>query len=72
MTSNEYVAQVLDFHRHLHDMDITADADERHIAAFYDYDWKIEINGKLVIVNNEADFYYGMIELLERYIALSL
>lgn len=72
MTPTEYVSQVLEFKRHIDAMDITADSNEQHITAFYECDWKIEINGKSVTIQNEADFYYGMIDLLDRYIALSL
>lgn len=72
MTPTEYVSQVLEFKRHIDAMDITADSNEHHITAFYECDWKIEINGRSVTINNEADFYYGMVELLDRYIALSL
>lgn len=72
MDSNEYVPQVLEFRRHVENMDITPDSNEQHITAFYECDWKIEINGKSVIIHNEADFYYGMVELLDRYIAMSL
>lgn len=72
MNPTEYVSQVLEFRRHIGAMDITAESNEHHITSFYECDWKIEINGKSVTINNEADFYYGMVELLDRYIALSL
>lgn len=72
MTPTEYVSQVLEFRRHIGAMDITAESNEHHITAFYECDWTIEINGKSVTIHNEADFYYGMIDLLDRYTALSL
>lgn len=72
MSTDEYAPQVLDFRRHIGAMDITADFSEYHITAFYECDWKIEIDGKSVTIHNEADFYYGMVDLLDRYIALSL
>ena len=72
MDSTEYVAQVHAFRKHIDGMDITPESTERHITAFYECDWEIKINGKSVTINNEADFYYGMLDLLDRYIALSL
>ena len=72
MDTAEYVSQVLDFRLHLDNMDITPESNEHHITAFYECDWEIKINGKSVTITNEADFYYGMVDLFDRYIALSL
>jgi hypothetical protein len=72
MNSDEYVSQVLDFRLHLDNMDITAGSNEQHITAFYESDWEIKINGKSVTISNEADFFYRMVDLFDKYIALSL
>ena len=65
LETEEYVKQIDDFKQHLDDVMPSADAGEEALEDFYGLKWTIEFAGKSVTLDNEAEIYNVVGQLLD-------